>query len=180
MFHESVTKPGLKFTSDSQAWAVICSQLYGQPQGRSGRAWSLKELFLPGWPCQHQEWLYSLTFRPCVHHAQESQQQEKHQEVPGSVDVCPQPPGLCIPSIVITGDRRLPNPRPHLHCLPCFWFSLSLLFKSQGGRIMSKVYFWPTAAQSVDPRPAAGQPWEHLRLYRHTCDLWSQTCHPKR
>ena len=92
----------------------------------------------------------------------------------------PQPPGLCIPCTVITGDGRLPHPRPHLHCLPCFWYRLSLLFKPQRGWIMSRVSFWPPAAQSVAPRPAAGQPREHLRLYRHTCSLRSQTCPWKR
>ena len=46
---KSVTKSGLKFTSDSQARAVICSQLYGQPQGSSGRAWSLLQGVVPPW-----------------------------------------------------------------------------------------------------------------------------------
>lgn len=181
MFHESVTKPGLKFTSDSQAWAVICSQLDGQPQGRSGRAWSLLQgvvpprvaLPTPGGAARPD---IPALCAPCS-------RKPATGETPRGAWRCGhvlQPPGPCIPSIVITGNGRLPNPRPHLHCLPCFWFSLSLLFKPQGGQIMSRVSFWPTAAQSVDPRPAAGQPQEHLRLYRHTCNLWSQTCHWKR
>ena len=146
-----IPKPGLLH-------AVSCTGSHRAGQGERGPFF--KESFLPGWPCQHQEWLHSWHSGPDIleHHAQEGQQQEKHQEVPDSMDMCPNLQVCASPAWLSPAMGGCLTPDLTSTAYLASGTGYPLLFKPQRGWIMSRVSFWPPAAQSVAPRPAAGQP----------------------